>query len=678
MASSSSRRNWVLAVAAALTFAILAGTWWWQRRPTLADAPAAASMWYLRGIDSVRQGAYATGRQALEEAIRIFPDYALAHSRLAEAQAELDEERAAQASLIRVSALIPDQSRLAVDDRLRLDAIRAMVLRDFDRAIAAHTALVRRRPEDAGALVDLGRAQEGAGRLTDARQSYTRATTVDRQFAVGFLRLGAIDSDAGALEPALSALDEAKRLYDIAANVEGQVEVLIRRAGILDAVGRVDDARASARRASQLAQPAGLESQQLRAEFQLASTAVGAGAFAEAENLARAAVEKATAEGLQGIAAAGLTDLAGTLMVSGRSDEADQMLVRAVAISTERSHTRTAMRAAAQRAALKLQQGLPAEALTLVDGPLRYFAASRHRRLEAVALTIASRAHVALRDYSRAREMAQRVFAFATESRNDELRAQALNSLAGISTAGGQLPEALEHRLEAERIHRDVGDTEVLPYDLTNRAELLVRLGRGDEAEHVLAEVDVGIANGVGTFPGRTRRVALVRALRAAQDGRFADVRVHARASGGASQDDTGRFARILLVWADGHLGGRQARSAAMSDSEPSDPELRYWRVAALLSHGNVSAAAVAAEALLESIISEGNDELEWRAAGMATLAARQQRDTAQTAARAAQSESALGRLRAAWGTSVTLYDARWDLVSLREAIRHPRTAAGG
>ena len=182
------RPRWfpVRAVAAGLAIAVVAsfGVWWASRR-TLPPVPPAAQEWYTRGIEAVRQGAYVTGRKALEEAIRLHPTYALAHSRLAEGLSALDEESAAQASLIRVSGLVPDQSRLPPEDRLRLDAIRAMVLRDLDRATEAYTALSKARPADAGALVDLGRAQEAAGNLADARGSYERAIAIDAQFAAG-------------------------------------------------------------------------------------------------------------------------------------------------------------------------------------------------------------------------------------------------------------------------------------------------------------------------------------------------------------------------------------------------------------------------------------------------------------------------------------------------------------
>ena len=67
------------------------------------------------------------------------------HIRAREVQSALDDERSAQAALIRVSLFVPDETRLTADDRLRLKAIRAMVLREFDRAIAAYKELAELR-----------------------------------------------------------------------------------------------------------------------------------------------------------------------------------------------------------------------------------------------------------------------------------------------------------------------------------------------------------------------------------------------------------------------------------------------------------------------------------------------------------------------------------------------------
>ena len=108
------------------------GTWvWWRGRP-VQEPTAEARQWYQRGTESIRNGAYYSGRVALEEAVRLFPAYPQAYARLAEAHSELDEERDAQNALLRVTQLLPDRTRLGADDRLAIDAITAIVLRDLD------------------------------------------------------------------------------------------------------------------------------------------------------------------------------------------------------------------------------------------------------------------------------------------------------------------------------------------------------------------------------------------------------------------------------------------------------------------------------------------------------------------------------------------------------------------
>ncbi len=115
---------------------------------------------------------------------------------------------------------------------------------------------------------------------------------------------------------------------------------------------------------------------------------------------------------------------------------------------------RTAMRAATQQASLKLQEDQPKDALALLGPPLKYFADTRHQRLEAVALTIGSRAHDALGQFAEARAMAQRVFDFAAASGNRAIQAQSLTSLANLAEAEGDLPRGRDASVAAIELLR--------------------------------------------------------------------------------------------------------------------------------------------------------------------------------------------------------------------------------
>ena len=177
-----------------------------------SPVPDNAQRWYQKGVEALREGAYLTARGEFNEAVKLFPPFVLAYARLAEADAELDDERAGQAHLLRVSALVPDESRLPATERLRLQAVRALVLRDVDAAVASYRRLAE-ESEDTEAWLDLGRAQEAAGLRTDARQSYERAISRDGQNAAAYLRLGYVHGLESRRQDALAAFAEAERLY---------------------------------------------------------------------------------------------------------------------------------------------------------------------------------------------------------------------------------------------------------------------------------------------------------------------------------------------------------------------------------------------------------------------------------------------------------------------------------
>lgn len=669
--TSGSRRR--LVVLAGLLTA--AGLWGYLSfaRGNLPAPPSEAAGWYQRGIEALREGSYTSARRSLEEAVRLSSTYAMAHARLAEALTELDDEGGAQAALLRVSALVPDQSRLADVDRLHLDAIRATVLRDYDAAIAAYQRLAALNDDDAGAVADLGRAQESAGRLSDARASYQRATTVDRQFASGFLRLGVVEGASGKVDAALAAFSEAERLYGAASNIEGRVETLLRRGRTLDAAGRSAETAEVADRAGRLARETGLVAQEVRAGFLLGSARIGSGTFVDGERVMNEALAKAVSAGLEGIAADGLIDIAGALLTSGRVAEADGALIRAREIADRRLLKRTAMRATTQRAALRQQERQPREALALLDEPMRYFVETKNRRLESVANVIAARAHLDLSEFEQARPIAEQALAFAIESHNGELEALAHTTLSNAAYALGDLPGALRHRLESERVLRSTGDQETLPYDVAVSAELLIRLGRTQEAVDRLNELDAGITKGLGAYQTRARRVLALRALLAAVESRHEDV---LRFTSGIdvapsrAADETSLLGRMLASVARARLGVRGEVPVVEGDASAfASRELALWRATALIAQGRVDVAALELDALVRVATSVGGVEQEWRACALAAIAWAS-RDPSRAQAMAARSIRSLSRLTETWADAAPPYRQRADLRVLEDRLR--------
>jgi tetratricopeptide (TPR) repeat protein/predicted Ser/Thr protein kinase len=687
--------NWRLAAGLAMAIVIVVGAAIgvveWRHRHRVPAPSADAQKWFDRGVAAIREGAYAGARASFEEAVRLDPQYAQAYARLAEARSELDDEKGAQAALLHVNELVPDRSDLGVDERIRLEAVSATVLHEHDQAIDAYRQLADERPKDASEWLDLGRAEEAAGKLADARATYAKALDLDGQYAAAFLRLGSVPGEPTAA--AIGQLDQAIRLYGIAADIEGQAEGLLREGVLLSTVGRYGPAREALDQVVSLTADERYASQRLRARFELARVTAYGGQLTQAEALGRAAVDEATAAGWQGLAANGLVDLANALMLANQNDRADTLLVRAISLAVGQGATRTEMRARLQQASLREATGHPDEAIALTAAPLRFFSAGHYARFEATADSILSRANEDLEHYDDASRQATAVLHVAESMGDDTLVATSLENLAGQLTSLGRLPEALADRERMERIHRTQKDLVSLPYDLTNRAELLIRLGRGPEAEAALDEVDRAIASGLESYRAYRATVALLRALRASVDRRFKDVVAlvpsAATASTGpatstgatgsgrptSSEEDTALFARVLAEHARAELGQSRVPVAALSHwpEETSSPvlrrELAYWVADTLVARGDEGQAAIVAAPALSAV--GGQDNLEWRWRLEAAVSrGRHDAVAADGATMASHASADLQRLSDLWRGAATAYLARPDLVELRRSLQ--------
>ena len=394
--------------AVAATLAILGtgmGIWLWQRGAPVPQPTAEARQWYQRGTESIRNGAYYSGRLALEEAVRLFPTYPQAFARLAEAHSELDEEREAQNALLRVTQVLPDRSRLDADESLTIDAITAIVLRDVERGVNVYRQLAERRPREAGVWLDLGRAQEAAAVREEARRSYERATEIDSQYAAAYLRLGSLDAQEGRRTQAEAAIENAERLYKIASSAEGQTEALLRRGSFLNDLGEVAAARSALERAHMLASSMGSRYHEIRAQLQLTAVTASEGRLRDAELLATQAVDAARDANLDTVAAEGLVELGTALQLRRDYDAAHAQLDRAIALAEERGARRVATRARLQFASLLLSRGKPADAIKLAENEFAFVRAQRYPRFELTALVIISRGQEDLgQDRGRARD----------------------------------------------------------------------------------------------------------------------------------------------------------------------------------------------------------------------------------------------------------------------------------
>ncbi|MGB2713916.1 MAG: protein kinase [Vicinamibacterales bacterium] len=647
--------------------------WWYSTRPIrLPEPPPEASKWFERGTNSIREGAYYAAKLALKQALAIFPDYPQAHTRLAEALIELDEGEGARDALLQANRLAAPE-RLPPADRARNEAIQAMLLRDPDSAAKAYRRLIELEPRDPGAWIDLARVQEIAGLWSDARQSLGSALRLDQHYAAAHLRLGALEAQEGRRAEALAAFAEAERLYRAASDGEGETEALLLRGAFLDSLGEFKDARAALERAKTLASTTSNTFQSLRAELRLSSVTAAEGHYEESQKQADQAIRAARAAGLDTIAADGLVELGATLMQARRMESAESHLKEALAIAEREKAEGIALRAILNLASLRQAQGHPSEALSLAENALGRLQARRERRKVLSALAIMTRAHRDLEQYARAKEMAQQLLTAAQDIGDEVHVAHAYEALANHATLFGELPVALDYLTRVEDIHRRQAENSSLPFDLTNRAELLIRMGRADHAAPLLHEVEEGAARGVDAYVSRRRRVLLLHALSAITAHEFNAARQAAgplRAAGSA-QDATAQLADALVTLADVRLERRRFERVVFAEPNAgtlaAQHEVRYWQLVTLLQARDFRATFDGATAALKQLTGVPSPELEWRLAAIGAAAASRLGDRTEADRLRTRATEARSQLRAAWGEHLKAYEHRGDLAELRK-----------
>jgi tetratricopeptide (TPR) repeat protein len=662
------RMAWALAI---LAIAVLGGgVWQWNRTRALPPVPEAADLWYRRGSEAMREGGYYRARKALEQAVAIYPQHLLAYARLAEASAELDDPTAASAHLVRLSQLGIDENRLPEIEQLRLRAVRGFVLREVDRSVTRYQAIAELTPKEPRAFVDLGRAQEAAGRRAEARIAYERAIALDGQYAVARLRRGVLEGLESNWQGALDAFAEAERLYHAGSDVEGETEVLLNRGLLLDQKGERQAARRDLERALELAAQSESIQQKVRAQLALSIVTASEGRFAESERLASAAVAEALANGLDTTAAGGLLDLAATLLFADKADVAEQQVNRALQLAERRGATLTAARAKIQLAEVYSRGGRSGDSIKLIDEVLPFVRNGRYRRHELTALSIQSLAYEREGHLDDAKRTASEALAVA-DSMGDETRAAvAASSLARVLTTIGDLPSALRLRERAEGIHRKQEDRAALPYDLTNRAELLIRLGRSADALAALDEVQAGINAGIESYAGRQRRATFLRAFNAVTQRQCAGALplLETLASDARATDSAAVLTPALQRFCQAQRGGRLSHPAGRL-AEDADRavarERQYWIAAAALEAGDAGAAADAVQRGLSLLGDLPNDELRWRLCAVGEAAARRRGDAHAAAPLGTNARESLTRLRTAWKSDAERYERRPDLTGL-------------
>lgn len=469
----------VLAAVGLTIFAIVQLT-----RPRAHLPSAAAKQWYDRGTEALRDGAFYKASNLFDNAAKLDPNFALAHARLAECWMELDYSDRAKDEMLIVKRLVPDSSVLPKMDALYLDAVMAIVTRDFPSAIKNYNEIVERSPgsEKAQALVDLGRAYQNNEEIDRAIESYGKATELNLQYPTAFLRIGALYSRKQEVASANGSFDRAEALYKQQGNIEGRTEVLYQRGLLLRGTGKLDEAQEQLQRALEMARTTGNESQQIAAMLDLSQLFYLRGDTAKAQQYAGEATEFAQKRGLENLAAGSLLFLGRAYFAKGDYVEAEKYFNQALDFARRNKARFREASSLLNLGNLYIQQLRIDEGLALVEQALAFFQQGNYRRYVSNCLVSIGRSKRLKGDYEGSLQAFQQKMKLDEQASDHVEVAFSHGEIGSVFAEQEKFAEALSRYEESYNINKSLGNKFQMSYSLHNRGNMLWRLGRYEDA----------------------------------------------------------------------------------------------------------------------------------------------------------------------------------------------------
>jgi serine/threonine protein kinase/Flp pilus assembly protein TadD len=475
----------VVGVILLTVLAILALVYFWPR--SYYQPSASALSWYDRGTDWLRNGAYYQSTRALQQAIAIDNNYALAHARLAQAWAELDYFDKAKDELL----LVGNRTSVSPRDALYLEAITASVRRDFPSAVKAYSEIAQLSPDDSQVYVDLGYAYENDGNPDKAIENYTKAITLNNgQYATAYLRAGIVYARKQDTRKAFENFDLAEKLYVAGSSDEGVNEVRRRRGILFRDTGNYKEARAQFEKSLDASRALGTEAQQIGALIELSYLASIQGQVTEAEQFANQAVTFAQQNHLENLTSSGLLELGNSFSTRGDFAKAESFFNQAIKFAQENKGRVMEARGRSNLGGLYISTLRVDEGLALVRQALDFFQQGNYPRNVAYCLTQIGRGHRRKGDYGAALEALNQKLELAKQGNSPTAIADTNTEIGAVLFDQENYPAALERYDSALPIYESVNNKVRTAFGKANRGNILWRLGRYEEAQKSLDEAN--------------------------------------------------------------------------------------------------------------------------------------------------------------------------------------------
>jgi eukaryotic-like serine/threonine-protein kinase len=166
---------------------------------------------YDQGAVLMREGKYLEALKHLQAATSQDPQFALAFSKLADAQSQLGFQSDAEQSSIRATDLANNQN-LPLPEKYLISAGNARIMKDNKKALDAYENLAKSSPGDTDVRYELGNLYLQNGQYDKARAEFAAVLKIDPKNIKALWSLGVVDNLTGNPQAALDSLTRGDSL----------------------------------------------------------------------------------------------------------------------------------------------------------------------------------------------------------------------------------------------------------------------------------------------------------------------------------------------------------------------------------------------------------------------------------------------------------------------------------
>jgi tetratricopeptide (TPR) repeat protein len=363
------------------------------------------------------------------------------------------------------------------------------VRREFSAAVKSYTEIAKLSPNDTQVYVDLGYAYENDSNPDKALENYEKAISLNNgQYATAFLRAGIVYNRKQNAEKAAQMFDTAEHLFSTASNAEGVNEVLRQRGILLRDRGRYDEAKAQFQKSLEQARALGIDAQQVTALIELSYVESTRGDTAAAERYAKDAVAFAEQSHLENLVAGGLLELGNSFNGRGDFTKAEEYFKEAIQFAHVNKGRLVEARAKLNLGGQYIQTLRVDEGLPLVQEALAFFKQGNYPRSVSFCLTQIGRGYRRKGEYDSALQALNQKLELAKQSGSQTQIADCNSEMAAVLFDEENYPAALAIYEETAKTYENVDNKIRLLFNKTNRADILWRLGRYEEAKELLGQ----------------------------------------------------------------------------------------------------------------------------------------------------------------------------------------------